>query len=215
MSRKIVSIFPYPAAASEIRERLRKFGESKFPSMAQFARALRITPQDLNHYLMGNGKPGNKLQSRLRDLGCDIEWLMTGKEPEQGKKRTISYTVRVFLPNEPSGIIEPGGPILREAMEYSPEEAFFMEVTRENGDSMKPVLMPGDWVLLGIAKKFPPRDGDIISIILGDRYGDFMIYHRKGKLVILTALDPLVPPVTMEFKPDDERFYRVLLIKKK
>jgi hypothetical protein len=80
---------------------------------------------------------------------------------------------------------------------------------------MKPVLMPGDWVLLGIAKKFPPRDGDIISIILGDRYGDFMIYHRKGKLVILTALDPLVPPVTMEFKPDDERFYRVLLIKKK
>lgn len=46
--------------------------------MAEFSRALDMLPQSLNNYLSGQMKPGNKLQAKLRLLGCDIEWLMTG-----------------------------------------------------------------------------------------------------------------------------------------
>lgn len=40
-----------------------------------------MTPQQLNGYLTGARLPGNEMHSRLRSLGCDIEWLMTGQIP--------------------------------------------------------------------------------------------------------------------------------------
>lgn len=47
--------------------------------MTAFAVALGMRPQTLNNYLAGQMNPGNVLQARLRKLGCDIEWLMTGR----------------------------------------------------------------------------------------------------------------------------------------
>lgn len=61
--------------------------------MAEFARALGMRPQTLNNYLAGQAKPGNVLQARLRELGCDIEWLMTGKKA--GYARTQQRSARV------------------------------------------------------------------------------------------------------------------------
>lgn len=63
---------------TEISARLRDFGGKKFVSMAEFARALKISPQGFTKYLNGSQQPGNMVQQRLRALGCDIEWLMTG-----------------------------------------------------------------------------------------------------------------------------------------
>ena len=40
-------------------------------------------PESLYQYLTGDHSPGRSMQERLRRLGCDIEWLMTGmKNPE-------------------------------------------------------------------------------------------------------------------------------------
>ena len=74
----------------QISVRLRDFGNSKFPSMAAFGRALDMRPQELYRYLNGTSKPGNILQVKLRSLGCDIEWLMTGKEAGERKIPTTS-----------------------------------------------------------------------------------------------------------------------------
>ena len=63
---------------AEIGHRMRLFGESKFKSTAEFARALKVSPQQLNNYLNGRSLPGNKMESRLRDLGCDVIWLQHG-----------------------------------------------------------------------------------------------------------------------------------------
>ena len=62
----------------EIGRRLREFGQGRYPSMSAFAEALGVSPSQINNYLSGRRTPGNKMQSRLRDLGCNIEWLMTG-----------------------------------------------------------------------------------------------------------------------------------------
>jgi transcriptional regulator with XRE-family HTH domain len=67
----------------EIGKRLRSFGEGKYMFVhgwqKQFAHELETSAQTLSLYLRGDRIPGNKVQTRLRRLGCDIEWLMTGK----------------------------------------------------------------------------------------------------------------------------------------
>jgi len=62
----------------EIGERLRSFGAANFKSMSAFARALGMRPQNLGAYLSGKRIPGNKMEDKLRALGCDIIWLQHG-----------------------------------------------------------------------------------------------------------------------------------------
>lgn len=93
-------------AERQIGQRLRDFGDGHYNSLVEFARALEISPQQLNAYVSGQRIPGNAMQSRLRDLGCDIEWLMTGK---RAAVQSQAYkTQRVTQPqvefNAPMGV---------------------------------------------------------------------------------------------------------------
>jgi transcriptional regulator with XRE-family HTH domain len=38
-----------------------------------------MRPQTLTKYLNGTRIPGNTVKQRLQDIGCDIDWLMTGR----------------------------------------------------------------------------------------------------------------------------------------
>lgn len=62
----------------EIGSRLREFGEVHFASMKKFAEALDMRPQNLGAYLAGERVPGNKMEAKLRAMGCDIIWLQHG-----------------------------------------------------------------------------------------------------------------------------------------
>lgn len=66
----------------EISNRLRDFAHSKCGNergwQSTFAGMLEIPQGHISPYLRGEKTPGPKLQERLRRLGCDIEWLMTG-----------------------------------------------------------------------------------------------------------------------------------------
>ena len=76
---------------STVGDRLRLFGKEKFKTMTTFAAALKMKPQALNVYLVGQSLPGNTLQAKLRKMGCDINWLITGerilKESEDKRSR--------------------------------------------------------------------------------------------------------------------------------
>jgi transcriptional regulator with XRE-family HTH domain len=74
----IITYFPMKIGQNTTAERLRQWGKEHFKTMAAFAVALGMNPSNLNDYLSGRTLPGNSLQERLRALGCDIEWLMTG-----------------------------------------------------------------------------------------------------------------------------------------
>jgi transcriptional regulator with XRE-family HTH domain len=85
----------------EISERLRGFGEKHsgvgYGMGVKFAAKLGISTQQLTNYLNGRSVPGNVMQVRLRQLGCDIEWLMTGKtryeaESKDGKVRETNIS---------------------------------------------------------------------------------------------------------------------------
>jgi transcriptional regulator with XRE-family HTH domain len=73
-----------------VAKRLTEFGEERFGSdhgaKAKFAEALEISPQQLQNLLRGRSGVGARTQERLRALGCDIEWLMTGKDSQTKKE---------------------------------------------------------------------------------------------------------------------------------
>jgi transcriptional regulator with XRE-family HTH domain len=59
--------------------RLRYFAHLRFGSIKELATAMRVSPSTLSQYTTGKCVPGNLMQKRLRELGCDIEWLITGE----------------------------------------------------------------------------------------------------------------------------------------
>jgi transcriptional regulator with XRE-family HTH domain len=75
-----------------IAYRLKHFGQSKFGAergwKKRFADELGITPQHLNRYLSGASEPGNKMYMRLLELGCNIQWLLTGERTADVPERT-------------------------------------------------------------------------------------------------------------------------------
>lgn len=85
--------------ATKIGQRLKDFGLSHYPSLKAFAEALDVPQSTLSNYLAGDRTPGNKLQSKLRDLGCDIEWLMTGKKGTDGKGKKPEAFVAFHAPD--------------------------------------------------------------------------------------------------------------------
>jgi transcriptional regulator with XRE-family HTH domain len=80
---------------TEIGARLRQFGEHKYTSMAEFARALKIKPQQIYDYFNGKSAPGNRMQDKLRVLGCDINWLMTGMDREEANRKFSEMVARI------------------------------------------------------------------------------------------------------------------------
>jgi transcriptional regulator with XRE-family HTH domain len=68
--------------------RLRDWCLSRFGKLKDAAAALSISQELLSQYIHGKSLPGNKTQARLRQLGCDIEWLMTGISSQKEECKT-------------------------------------------------------------------------------------------------------------------------------
>ena len=76
----------------EIGLRIKEFGENKFPSIASFSRSIGMNNrQGLNPYLKGRSFPGGEMLSKLVELGCNINWLLTG---EGAMQYSTGHTVK-------------------------------------------------------------------------------------------------------------------------
>lgn len=65
----------------EFSARLRLFIEQNFKNISDAARHLEINESSLrNAYLAGKSFPGFEALLQLRKKGCDLNWLLTGKE---------------------------------------------------------------------------------------------------------------------------------------
>jgi transcriptional regulator with XRE-family HTH domain len=67
----------------DILNRLIAFGQSRVGDnwgwKSRFAQLVGISNQHLNHILSGRQKIGPAILERLRRIGCDIDWLLTGE----------------------------------------------------------------------------------------------------------------------------------------
>ncbi len=60
-----------------IGRKIKEFGKKKFPSMREFAEALGIKREQLYPYFNGKVLPGSEFLLKLKNLGCDINWLLS------------------------------------------------------------------------------------------------------------------------------------------
>lgn len=59
-------------------QRMRLFGESVYSSIKEFAQAVKMAPPNLQKYMNDEREPGSGILRRLYDIGCNINWLLTG-----------------------------------------------------------------------------------------------------------------------------------------
>lgn len=151
---------------SQIGSRLLKFYESLGISKAEFARRLGKYPQNLNAYFNGDADVIS-LADDLTNMGCDINWLLTGKNDngEVAESTKLKYKV---IGTAAAGrgditIYEDNQYYETADLSYNPEEHFFVKVDSKNGTSMYPVLKEGDLLLFSM--KRTPKIGDIVLAI--------------------------------------------------
>ncbi|MEJ5351946.1 MAG: helix-turn-helix transcriptional regulator [Melioribacteraceae bacterium] len=60
-----------------IGEKIRFFAENSIGSVAKLAELLGMKPPSLYVYLNNESIPGGDILRKLKDLGCDINWLLS------------------------------------------------------------------------------------------------------------------------------------------
>jgi transcriptional regulator with XRE-family HTH domain len=69
-----------------IGERMRLFAKRKYGTLKKLAEAMKISPQQLQQYISGKREPGTRILAKLLRVGCDVNWLLGGKESFESYK---------------------------------------------------------------------------------------------------------------------------------
>lgn len=67
----------------EIGERIKSFALENFGSLSEFCSKMEISLQTIYPYINGKSLPGTKLLIKLQNLGCSIDWLLSGIESKE------------------------------------------------------------------------------------------------------------------------------------
>ncbi len=81
--------------------RLREFGANNFSKVKDFAEALGMSPSSLqSSYFSGRSLPGAPMLAKLSLMGCDLQWLLLGKEADIIENRNINMISTLKKENE-------------------------------------------------------------------------------------------------------------------
>lgn len=197
----------------EISQRLREFGEQKFGKrgMAKFAEALGMTPGALSSsYLSGRSVPGHKLQGKLRELGADVEFIMTGHKTiiEESNvfrvKGAWFKVVRSINAGDPEYIFS--------EVNYTGEDIWFPYEKTERcfsmtvvGDSMtSPVgksIKEGEYILVDMDLDIINGDVVVVSLVNGRDLIKQYFANPDDNTVTLKSFNPRYTDYTV--KADD------------
>ncbi|OGU55104.1 MAG: hypothetical protein A2V66_13640 [Ignavibacteria bacterium RBG_13_36_8] len=112
-TREDMNLFTDEKLQMGIGERIRLFAKRKFKTLKKLAEAMGMSPQQLQQYISGKREPGSKILIRLLRLGCDINWLLGGREQAESYKiykleselrklqQTMSQINTIIQKNEP------------------------------------------------------------------------------------------------------------------
>lgn len=82
-----------------IAENLKIFGVNKFKNSTEYAKALDMKSQSLYKYINGESVPGGLILKKLAQLGCDINWLLTGESYNSPEAEEMDRKDRERLDN--------------------------------------------------------------------------------------------------------------------
>jgi len=80
---------------SNIGKKLKEFGLKKFKGITPFAKALGVKREQLYPYFNNKTIPGGGMLKKLKDMGCDINWLLADDEgPPAVKEPSAEYKIK-------------------------------------------------------------------------------------------------------------------------
>ena len=201
------------SAKTSIGTRLREWGVARYGGehgwINRFAADLAMAPVAVSQYLNDYRVPGNKMQERLRKLGCNIDWLMTGKEATIDLHHEVRLTeIPVFefvragtktmqLKENPSQHI----PVVK-----SNDDSRFGIVVR--GNSMDPEVREGEIVV--VSKKAEVASGDLCVVVFDDGETCLRRVHFHDHSVTLTSANEAKYPPAFHKKSEIEFIWRVM-----
>jgi len=84
---------------NSIGRRIKIFAMEKFGGVSKLAERLNIRQSQLSQYIMGVN-PNLKVLGNLANLGCDMNWLLTGKKEKQMLKKISASAEINFIKKE-------------------------------------------------------------------------------------------------------------------
>lgn len=205
-----------------IGQRLKHFGSSLFKTKKEFAEALSTSYENLYQYMEDKSKPGPDLLTRLNDLNCNINWLLTGKGEIFNK--TIEYSTEEeklpfykIMGTVPAGKAD--AHFIDEWNEmdnlfYDPKDHFFLNIDEDYGYSMMPAINPGDRVLVSLKSKV--KDGDLVVAKWDATKGALKLLSTNPddpNSLVLTSYNQSIKPIFITKKKAS--VYKVVLIQKR
>lgn len=181
----------------EIGDRLKQFAQEKFGSVAELERKMKVPKNSLSQYIGGRHTPGTTLQDKLRDVGCDIEWLMTGHSRTGGGSHVIQFPINSIAPYMGRIYAEPDGKEYFEehhngevGIPMSPGNFFCLLVDNDSLINADPIpIYPGDICIFEYNRQ--PKNDDIVAVeltngkrtvkILKHKNRDFVTLHSANK----------------------------------
>ncbi len=207
----------------EVAINLRKFANDNFKSLAELGRRLEMRPQNLQIYFEGRSYPGGQVLGRLSELGCDIDWLMTG-EVRREKYIPMDELQRVGLEqgkmykavdNIPATIKELGEvPAGDESLYYDEKRYLFDNIDDEISKPMDSLINKGDKVLIDLETEAQDKDIVVVKYESGKQEIRILgIDNKNNGMVVLISNNPSIAPKCAKRK--DITLHRVVVIKKK
>ncbi|MBI3259549.1 MAG: hypothetical protein HYZ54_08775 [Ignavibacteriae bacterium] len=187
---------------TSVSARLIEFAETK-GGLRSLSRLIGKSDNYLAPYAYGKSEPGHKLQAMLRDVGCDIEWLMTGKESNQRSWKGLSiygtndpppktHAKLMLSPahcGDPSEVDESIAAYI-DVSKYHNKDTFYVQA---RGESMTGAdINEGDMLLVDTAKE--PKNGNIVLVRIGDRVSVKRL-RKNGEEFLLAPENPDFDPI--------------------
>ena len=207
----------------EVAINLRKFANDNFKSLAELGRKLGMRPQNLQIYFDGRSYPGGQVLGKLSELGCDINWLMTGgvrREKyipveelkrvglEQGKMYKAVDTIPATIKELRNVSAE------EESLYYDEKRYIFLNVNNKISKPVDPLINKGDKVMIDLEAEVHDRDIIVVKYDSGEQEIRILAVDNKNDgMVILRSNSSSVLPKCAKRK--NITMHRVVLIKKK
>ncbi|MBS1536417.1 MAG: LexA family transcriptional regulator [Bacteroidetes bacterium] len=171
---------------STIGKRIKIFAKENYKSVSALTRAMGMSATALAPYIKGSIIPGIRLQEKLKDAGCDIDWLMTGNKNTvlgldlqvikiKPMSKNIKVSVMISSGNYDNLFLDDEGVLYTDPSLLYNETSFYVIV---NDISLLGQfgISEGDWLLVD-TKKQPLVNFIVLALIDGKSTVKRLIEH--------------------------------------
>ncbi len=193
---------------SNTADRIKQFAKEKFKTLVALEKAMGLQKGSLSSYISGRkSKPGSEIQDKLRAVGADVEWIMTGERNDWGgldleikriEPMEGDFEIPVMLAAASCGDPMPTSNEVdfytRPAKLYN-DTSFYVLARGNSMSGATGYVMEGDWMLVDTKKK--AANGNLVLVRINDN-ALIKRLRTNGEDILLTPDNPLYNPIIVK-----------------